>query len=89
VHGNGAEHYCSPARTWTCSAIVVRDPSTAPCSGHYAVAGPAILFDPHLLPLVWRARRALRLVMAQREDSRREQLLEYALACFPTSQPQA
>src|SRR3977135_1034509 len=26
VHVHGAEHYCLPSRTWTCSANVVRDP---------------------------------------------------------------
>ena len=79
VHVHGAEHYCSPSRTWTCSANVVRDPVDGTVLGALCVAGPSHTFDPHLLPLVLASAARVRLVVAQREDSRREQLLEYAL----------
>jgi sigma-54 dependent transcriptional regulator, acetoin dehydrogenase operon transcriptional activator AcoR len=77
---HGAEHYCLPSREFTCSANVVRDPVDGAVLGALCVAGPSDASDPHLHPLVLASAARVGLVLAQREEVRREQLLEYALS---------
>src|SRR4029077_2681298 len=80
VHVHGPEHYCRTHHLWTCSASVVRDPVDEGVLGALSVAGPSDVFDPHLFPLVLASAAAVRAALAEREDLRRKQLLEHALA---------
>jgi sigma-54 dependent transcriptional regulator, acetoin dehydrogenase operon transcriptional activator AcoR len=80
LHVHGPEHYCRTHQSWTCSANVVRDPVDAGVLGALSVAGPSDVFDPHLFPLVLASAAAVRSALAEREDLRRERLLEHALA---------
>jgi len=80
LHVHGPEHYCSTYQSWTCSASVVRDPVDDGVLGALSVAGPSDAFDPHLFPLVLASVSAVRAALAEREDLRRKQLLEHALA---------
>ena len=80
LHVHGPEHYCSTYQSWTCSASVVRDPVDDGVRGALSVAGPSDAFDPHLFPLALTSANALRAALAEREDLRRKQLLEHALA---------
>jgi AraC-like DNA-binding protein len=80
LHVHGPEHYCSTYQSWTCSASVVRDPVDDGLLGALSVAGPSDAFDPHLFPLVLASANAVRAALAEREDLRRKQLLEHALA---------
>ena len=80
VHVHGPEHYCRTHHLWTCSASVVRDPVDEGVLGALSVAGPSDVFDPHLFPLVLASATGVRAALAEREDLRRKQLLEYALA---------
>jgi len=83
VHVHGPEHYCRAHHIWTCSASVVRDPVDAGVLGALSVAGPSDAFDPHLFPLVLASAAGVRAALAEREDLRRKQLLEHALAVLP------
>ena len=80
VHVHGPEHYCHTHHAWTCSAAVVRDPVDEAVLAALSVAGPSEVFDPHLFPLVLASAAGVRAALAEREDLRRNQLLEYALA---------
>jgi AraC-like DNA-binding protein len=80
VHVHGPEHYCHTHHIWTCSASVVRDPVDEAVLGALSVAGPSDAFDPHLFPLVLASAAGVRAALAEREDLRRKQLLEHALA---------
>jgi len=80
VNVHGPEHYCRAHHGWTCSAAVVRDPVDDAVLGAVSVAGPSEVFDPHLFPLVLASAAGVRAALAEREDLRRNQLLEYALA---------
>ena len=80
VHVHGPEHYCRTHHLWTCSASVVRDPVDEGVLGALSVAGPSDVFDPHLFPLVLASAAGVRAALAEREDLRRKQLLEHALA---------
>jgi AraC-like DNA-binding protein len=80
VHVHGPEHYCRLHHLWTCSACVVRDPVDEAVLGALSVAGPSEAFDPHLFPLVLASAAGVRAALAEREDLRREQLLEHAVA---------
>jgi sigma-54 dependent transcriptional regulator, acetoin dehydrogenase operon transcriptional activator AcoR len=80
VHVHGPEHYCRTHHIWTCSASVVRDPVDEGVLGALSVAGPSDAFDPHLFPLVLASAAGVRSALAEREELRRKQLLEYALA---------
>jgi AraC family transcriptional regulator len=59
---------------------VVRDPVDEGVLGALSVAGPSDVFDPHLFPLVLASAAGVRAALAEREDLRRKQLLEHALA---------
>ena len=80
VHVHGPEHYCRTNHAWTCSAAVLRDPVDEAVLGALSVAGPSEVFDPHLVPLVLSSAAGVRAALGEREDLRRKQLLEYALA---------
>jgi AraC-like DNA-binding protein len=80
VHVHGAEHYCHASHCWTCSASVIRDPVDESVLGALSVAGGSEVFNPHLFPLVLASAERVRSALAEREDLRREQLLEHALA---------
>jgi AraC-like DNA-binding protein len=80
VHVHGPEHYCRSHHIWTCSASVVRDPVDEGVLGALSVAGLSDAFDPHLFPLVLASAATVRAALAEREDLRRKQLLEHALA---------
>jgi AraC-like DNA-binding protein len=80
VHVHGPEHYCRTHQSWTCSASVVRDPVDEAVLGAVSVAGPSDAFDPHLFPLVLASAAGVRSALAEREELRRKQLLEHALA---------
>jgi sigma-54 dependent transcriptional regulator, acetoin dehydrogenase operon transcriptional activator AcoR len=82
VHVHGPEHYCRSHHIWTCSASVVRDPVDEGLLGALSVAGPSDAFDPHLFPLVLASAAGVRAALAEREDLRRKQLLEHALAAL-------
>jgi AraC-like DNA-binding protein len=79
VHVHGPEHYCRMHQSWTCSASVVRDPVDEAVLGALSVAGPNDAFDPHLFPLVLASAAGVRSALAEREELRREQLLEQAV----------
>jgi sigma-54 dependent transcriptional regulator, acetoin dehydrogenase operon transcriptional activator AcoR len=79
IHVHGPEHYCQTHQGWTCSASVVRDPVDEGVLGGLSVAGPSGAFDPHLFPLVLASAVGVRLALAEREDLRRQRLLEHAL----------
>jgi AraC-like DNA-binding protein len=80
VHVHGPEHYCGTHQGWTCSANVVRDPVDERVLGALSVAGPSDAFDPHLFPLVLASAAGVRAALAEREELRRNQLLEHAVA---------
>jgi AraC-like DNA-binding protein len=80
VHVHGPEHYCRTHQSWTCSASVVRDPVDEAVLGALSVAGPSDAFDPHLFPLVLVSAAGVRAALAEREELRRKQLLEHAIA---------
>ena len=80
VHVHGPEHYCRTHQSWTCSANVVRDPVDERVLGALSVAGPSDAFDPHLFPLVLASAAGVRAALAEREELRRNQLLEHAVA---------
>src|SRR5215831_5871906 len=78
VHVHGPEHYCRTNQSWTCSANVVRDPVDEGVLGALSIAGPSDVFDPHLFPLALASAASVRSALAEREDLRRERLLEHA-----------
>jgi len=80
LHVHGPEHYCREHQSWSCSASVVRDPVDDSLLGALSVGGPSAAFDPHWLPLVLTTANGVRAALAEREELRRERLLEYALA---------
>jgi AraC-like DNA-binding protein len=79
VHVHAAEHYCLWARSWTCSATVIRDPVNDAILGAISLAGPSATFDPHLLALALATASGVSAELRERENLRREQLLEYAV----------
>ena len=80
LHVHGPEHYCREHQSWSCSASVVRDPVDDSLLGALSVGGPSGAFDPHWLPLVLATANGVCAALAEREELRRERLLEYALA---------
>lgn len=84
VKVNTTEHFCEGIKSWSCAAMVIRDPGTKEIIGALDVSGLTSSFNHHALALVVEAAGRIEssLVKLRLEESNR--LLESAVSLFPS-----
>ncbi|MCG8379642.1 MAG: sigma 54-interacting transcriptional regulator, partial [Proteobacteria bacterium] len=83
VKVNTTEHFCQGIKSWSCAAMVIRDPGTREVIGVLDLSGLSSNFNHHALALVVEAagRIETSLVKLKLEESNR--LLDTAVSIFP------
>jgi len=79
VQVHAAEHFCAGIKPWTCSATVIRDPSSGEILGVLDVSGLRGTYSRHALALVVAAAGRIEARLAVREMELRQRLLEAGL----------
>ncbi len=84
VKVNTTEHFCEGIKSWSCAAMVIRDPGTREVVGALDLSGFSSNFNHHALALVVEAAGRIEssLVRLKLEESNR--LLDAAVSMFPT-----
>jgi two-component system CheB/CheR fusion protein len=73
---HASEHFCEEVKKWTCSATVIRDPSSGSILGALDISGFSNTYNQHSLPLVAMTAERIENRLAQIEMKRRVELLE-------------
>jgi len=73
---HASEHFCEEVKKWTCSATVIRDPSSGSILGALDISGFGSTYNQHSLPLVAMTAERIENRLVQIEMERRFELLE-------------
>lgn len=84
VKVNTTEHFCEGIKSWSCAAMVIRDPGSKEIIGVLDISGLTSSFNHHALALVVEAAGRIEssLVKLRLEESNR--LLDAAVSLFPS-----
>ncbi len=76
---HSAEHYCSGIKRWSCSASVIREPSSGAIIGAIDISGLSASYSRHSLSLAITAAGRIENRLAQRDLKLRYRLLDHCL----------
>jgi transcriptional regulator of acetoin/glycerol metabolism len=77
---HAAEHFCEGIKAWTCAAAPIHEPGTGRILGVVDISGPPATYQRNNLSLAVATARQIEMVLNQRINLERMQLLEACLA---------